>query len=127
VLDRPDGSGMWVYLTPAQQRAGVFPLGNDMRYLISPDGRTIKARRKLHNSILEMGPPRPDAEGKLAYGTHTAVIDDIVEDTDVFYVLLREPHVPEFVVTEAFVYNIGINGAIRLVGPRSEVLGDKKP
>jgi len=127
VLERPDGSGFWVYLTPAQQRAGVFPLGGDVRYLISPDGKTIKAKRALHNSILETAPSAAALGDKMVYGTHTAVLDDIVEDTDVFYVLLREPHVPEFVITDAFVYNIATNGAIRVVGRRSDVLGGRKP
>lgn len=121
VIERPDGL-LWVYLMPAQLRMDVYPLGGDVRYLFAADGRTVVTKRRLHNAIIEAGPP-PAGANRLAARTHTAVLDDIVEDTDVFHVLGREPSVPEYVVTESFVYVIAPNGAIR-VGRRSAVLGD---
>jgi hypothetical protein len=121
VLERPDG-GLWVYVVPAQTRVGVFPLGGDVRYQMSADGRTILAKRQLHNAILERSVPLA-AQGQLKAGTHTAVLDDIPEDTDVFHVLVREPGVPEYIVSDAFMYVIGTNGAIRYLGRREAILG----
>jgi hypothetical protein len=121
VLERPDG-GLWVYVMPAQTRVGIFPLGADVRYRISADGRTILAKRQLHNTILEHSAPVP-VQGQLKAGMHTAVLDDIPEDTDVFNVLVREPEVPEYIVSDAFMYVIGTNGAIRYLGHREAILG----
>src|SRR5208282_1897584 len=33
-----EGEGMYVYLYPAQIKAGVYPLGADVRYHVSADG-----------------------------------------------------------------------------------------
>ncbi|MEP6621190.1 MAG: hypothetical protein ABJE47_17830 [bacterium] len=123
ILERPSGQ-FWVYLMPAQLRSNVFPLGADVRYLVDRDGKTVLAKRRLHQSLIE-SIPRRDDKAQLVAGTHTAVLDDIPEDTDVFHVLVRQPQVPEFVVTDAFVYHIGLDGVIRVVGRSSELLGDK--
>lgn len=120
VLERPDGE-LYVYLVPAQVRAGVFPLGADVRYHFSRDGRRLIATRRLHNTIIEFamqgGKDAPVAS------THSAVLDDIPEDTDVFHVLVREPRVPEYIVSDAFVYRITPDGRIALLGRRQDVLG----
>jgi hypothetical protein len=50
-------------------------------------------------------------------GYHTAILDDIPEDTDVFHVLAREPKVPELVVTAKYVYRILIDGSIHYLMP----------
>lgn len=121
VLERPNGM-MWVYLMPAQLRAGVYPLGGDVRYLFPADGRAFVAKRRLHNAIIEAAPPPPSAD-RVAARTHTAVLDDIPEDTDVFHVLAREPSVPEYVVTESFIYVIAPNGSIQLAR-RNPASGD---
>jgi hypothetical protein len=121
VLERPDG-GLWVYVMPAQTRVGVFPLGGDVRYQVSADGRAILAKRQLHNTILEHSEPLA-TQGELKAGAHAAVLDDIPEDTDVFNVLVREPEVPEYIVSNAFMYVIGTNGAIRYLGRREAILG----
>jgi hypothetical protein len=122
VLERPNGL-LWVYLIPAQLRVGVYPLGADVRYLLAADGKSILARRQLHKELLERGgaPPRPDA--RLEAGMHAAVLDDIPEDTDVFHVLAREPAVPEYIITDAFIYRVETNGQIRFGGRRKDVLG----
>lgn len=115
ILPAPDGN-WWVYLVPAPTVAGVWPLGGDVRYLISPEGNAILERRRLHNAIIEFRAPPERADGsKLEAGTHTAVLDDIPEDTDVFFVLTRTPRIPEYVVTEPFVYRIETDGVIHLV------------
>ncbi|MCY7347483.1 MAG: hypothetical protein LH614_14865, partial [Pyrinomonadaceae bacterium] len=43
-------------------------------------------------------------------GYHTAILDDVPEDTDVFHVLAREPKIPELVVTSKYVYRVAEDG-----------------
>jgi hypothetical protein len=100
---------LYVYLVPAQTKVGVFPLGGDVRYLISADGQKIVEKRQLHKSIIEFSVP----EGmKPEMGYHTAILDDVPEDTDVFHVLAREPKIAELVVTNKYVYRIAEDGTI---------------
>ena len=116
VLPRPDGK-WWVYLLPAQTISGVFPLGADTRYVVSADGRTILERRRLHNSVIEFrAPPAPQPGAKMEAGTHTAVVADIPEDTDVLHVLVRTPRIPEYVMTDRFIYRIDPDGRINFLG-----------
>jgi hypothetical protein len=56
--------------------------------------------------------------GNIEAGTHTAILDNIPEDTDVFHVLTRRPSVPEYVMTDAFLYSISPKGNIRIVSSR---------
>lgn len=115
-LPRPDGK-WWVYLLPAQTASGVFPLGADSRYLVSADGRTILERRRLHNSVIEFrAPPPPQPGAKMEAGSHTAVVAEIPEDTDVLHVLVRTPRIPEFVMTDHFIYRIDPDGRINFLG-----------
>ena len=110
----PAKSGqMYVYVVPAQTKHGVYPLGGDARYLVSQDGSKIIEKRQLHKSIIEFATP-PDAQ-KVEAGYHTAVLDDIPEDTDVFHVLARKPAVPEWIATKQYVYRIEPNGTINYV------------
>jgi hypothetical protein len=104
---------VYVYVIPAQTETGVYPLGGDTRYLISQDGSKIVEKRRLHVSILEVRTPASD--GNLQGGFHTAVLDDIPEDTDVFNVLSRKPSVPEWVATKRYVYRIEADGTINYV------------
>jgi len=103
--------GDWfVYVVPAPTQPGVFPLGGDARYRVSRDGRTVIARRRLHNTILEYGATRH--EGKLEAGYHTAILDDRPEDTDVFHVLSRVPKVPEYIVSKSYFFRVDLDGRI---------------
>jgi hypothetical protein len=108
----------WVYVYPAPTVLGVWPLGADTRYLISADGRTILEKRRLHNSVIEFSarslPPEPGST--IHSGMHTAVLAEIPEDTDVFHVLTRTPRVPEYVMTDHFVYRIDTDGKINFLG-----------
>lgn len=114
--------GQWlVYAMPAQTRSDVWPLGGDVRYLIATDGRTVVTKRRMHQQILEVA--RPAGGATPVAQTHTAVLDDIPEDSDVFHVLVREPRVPELIVTNAFIYRVEPDGTIRLVGRREAILG----
>jgi hypothetical protein len=121
VLERADHT-LWVYLMPAQVKADVYPLGADARYLVQADGRAIIAKRLLHTTLIEFAPAIAGA-GKIQASTHTAALDDIPEDTDVYHVLTREPKVPEYVVTDEFLYAVYPTGEIRLVGRTRDVLG----
>lgn len=113
----------WVYMYPASTQPGVWPLGGDARFLVSADGHTIRARRRLHNGIIEYA-AKPGQ--KLEAYTHTAVLDDVPEDTDVLAALSRTPRAPEYVITDAYVYRIDVDGTIRLMGSRKAILGDRQ-
>ena len=119
----PAGNGEWfVYLVPAQTRPGIFPLGGDVRYRVSSDGRNIKAKRRLHNTILEFATPKAPGSSVLTAKMHTAVLDNVPEDTDVFHVLAREPKVPEDVATDTFIYRIDVSGKVVAFGLTKDVI-----
>jgi hypothetical protein len=113
VLPADDGK-FFVYLTPAQTELGVFPLGGDTRFVISSDGTKVLETRQLHKAIIEFAVPK---DVKPETGYHTAILDDMPEDTDVFHVLAREPKLPELVVTQKFVYQIAADGTIKYLMP----------
>jgi len=102
--------GMYVYLYPAQVKAGVYPLGADVRYRISPDGTKITEKRQMHKTIIESVPTRTDMTVKVGYHTH--VLSDLPEDTDVLLVLTRRPRVPEIVVAGTYMFTIDVSGRI---------------
>lgn len=111
VLPAPEEQ-LYVYLYPAQTEARVYPLGGDARYLVSANGQKILERRQMHKTIIET---RPSSKGKkLVAGFHTHVLSDVPEDTDVFHVLTQDPPVPEMVGTADFVYQIMVDGTIRI-------------
>lgn len=115
-LPAPNGQ-IWVYVFPAQTKANSWPLGGDTRYLLSSDGGRIIATRQLHKSILDFAAP-PDG-AKPAAGYHSAILDDVPEDTDVSYVLSRRPSIPEYVLTKKFGYMIKPDGSISYIGTRA--------
>jgi hypothetical protein len=104
---------IYVYLVPAQTKEGVYPLGGDTRYLVSQDGSKIVEKRQLHISIIEFATP-PELQ-KVEAGYHTAVLDDIPEDTDVLHVISRKPSVAEWVATKQYVFRIEPDGTINYV------------
>ncbi len=108
----------WVYLMPAPTEVGVWPLGGDVRYLISNDGKEIRETRRLHRGIIDAGPPT--GEGAAVGGYHTHVLSNVPEDTDVFFVLTREPRVPEYVLAMDFMYKIETNGVARYLMTHEE-------
>ena len=103
---------MYVYIYPAQTKKGIYPLGGDVRYLISADVSAILEKRQLHKSILEIDPPRIPPGAKAEGGYHTHVLSDVPEDTDVFYVLTRKPLGSEFIGAGKRVYKIEPDGTI---------------
>ncbi len=112
--------GLWVYVIPAQTEGEVFPLGGDVRYLISKDGTKIVERRQLHNTIIEFRKPPQLEEAKVSF--HTAVLDDVPEDTDVFHVLVRTPRVPELVASKKYMYQIAVDGTITFLGKTDDII-----
>jgi hypothetical protein len=111
----------WVYFVPAATKPGVWPLGGDVRYLVSEAGTRIQSKRQLHKSIIENEPPK-DPDNRQVAGIHTHVLDDVPEDTDVFHVQARKPSVPEMIVTKQFVFQVDPDGAIKYVGKSEDVL-----
>jgi hypothetical protein len=105
---------LYVYVIPAQTKAGIYPLGGDVRYLISSNGNTIVEKRHLHKTIMENNPSSIPKGATPAGGVHTHVLSDVPEDTDVFYVLTRKPSIPEMVGTKnKKLYEISVDGTIR--------------
>ena len=102
---------LYVYLYPAQTIARVYPMGGDVRYLMSADGTKILDKRQMHRSISETA-PQPGK--KTAAGFHTHVLSDLPEDTDVFHVLTQDPPLPEFVRTPHFTYKVSADGTIQI-------------
>jgi hypothetical protein len=116
----PAGSEqMYVYIYPAQTVPNIYPLGGDMRYLVTANGNKIVESRRMHKSILEN--PPPPAGQSAVMGFHSAVMADIPEDTDVFHVLVRKPSIPEMIATERFAYRIEHDGSIKYLGTAEEV------
>ncbi|HXN97982.1 MAG TPA: hypothetical protein VN881_02850 [Candidatus Acidoferrales bacterium] len=107
----PLSSGqMYVYVLPAQTKTDIYPLGGDVRYLMSADGATIVETRQLHKTILENKPP--DKSAKRVAGFHTHALTDVPEDTDVFHVLRQKPPLPEYVGTKSGIYVVQTDGTI---------------
>jgi len=105
---------LYVYVIPAQTRSGIYPLGGDVRYLITPDGGTIIEKRQLHEGIMESNPISIPKGSTAAGGYHTHILSDVPEDMDVFYVLTRRPSIPEAIGTpNKKVYEISVDGTIR--------------
>jgi hypothetical protein len=113
VLPAP-GSQLYVYVVPAQTENGVYPLGADVRYMVSPDGGTIVEKRQLHKGIIPSGGPVPPG-ATVVGGSHSHVLSNVPEDTDVFYVLTRKPSMPEYIGTQIAIYEVRPDGTIRVV------------
>jgi hypothetical protein len=100
-----------VYLYPAPLKANSYPLGGDVRYLISGDGKQILQKSVLHKTIIEVSAAKAK---KGVASSHTHVLSDFPEDTDVLHVLQQDPPSPEMVATPHFVYEISADGTIRI-------------
>jgi hypothetical protein len=110
-----DSGQLYVYVLPAQTVAGVYPLGGDTRFLVAADSSKIVETRQLHKAILELKPSDVPAGATPAGGTHSHVLTDTPEDTDVFHVLRQEHPLPEFIGTRTGVYKVETNGTIKRI------------
>jgi hypothetical protein len=113
ILPAPS-SQLYVYVVPAQTKTGIFPLGGDVRYLMTADGGAIVEKRQLHRSIIEVDPRSIPKGATNVAGYHTHILSDVPEDTDVFHVLARQPQRPEAIVAGSKkMYEISVDGTIR--------------
>ena len=114
VIPAPDGR-LYVYLEPGQTDSdgNYFPLGADVRSLVSADGKSIVETRQMHKSII----PKADvpAGTKIEAGYHTHVLSEIPEDSDVYVVLSRKPAIPEYVGSQTAIYVVNTDGSIQFV------------
>ena len=112
-----ENSQLYVYFLPAQTTDGVYPLGADVRYLASQDGNAILEKRQMHKTILEFDAKNmPKNATKIESGYHTHVLSNLPEDSDVFYVLSRNPLIPEYVGSpDKHIYVIQVDGSIERV------------
>ncbi len=104
VLPAPNGL-LYVYVLPAQTKDGVYPLGGDERYTVSPNGEKIVEDHRMHQAVLDFDTHNPNV-AKIAAGYHVHVLSEVPEDSDVFFVLSRRPAVPEY---------LGANGKMLFV------------
>ncbi len=116
----------WVYLSPAPTQVGVWPLGGDVRYSISTGGTEIRETRTLHKTIIE-NPPPSSTDKAIVASLHTHILSDTPEDTDVFQVLIRQPSIPDYVLTPHFMYKVETNGVVHFMMTREEFQKKKKP
>jgi hypothetical protein len=71
-------------------------------------GLTRIEKRQMHKTIIEFS-----MKENVEAGFHTAVMDQIPEDTDVSHVLTRKPSVPQWIATKLSVYRIETDVRIR--------------
>jgi hypothetical protein len=110
ILQAPGGN-LYVYFYPGQTKDTIWPLGGDVRYTISADGKQIIEKRLLHKTILDIE-YKPEAH--LEAGFHSHILSDLPEDTDVLYVLNRQPLIPEYIGTEKKLYVVNTDGTIEV-------------
>jgi hypothetical protein len=79
---------LWVYLFRAPTKPKVWPLGGDVRYLMSGDGTKVIEKRQLHKAVIENEPPKKEGFQPVA-GMHVHILSDTPEDTDVFHSLQK--------------------------------------
>jgi len=107
-----ESNQMYVYIYPAQSIKGAFLYGGDVRYRVSADGSAIVEKHQMHKAVFELkgnlGPGKTVTDG-----WHVHVLSDVPEDTDVFYVLVRKPSIPEFIGAGKHVYQVQVDGTIR--------------
>ena len=111
----------YVYVLPAQTDANVFPIGGDVRYTVSQDGKTIIETRQMHMSVNEFQ-GAPPGRGAPAAMVRTAVLDDVPEDSDVFFALAFKPATPQFLITKNFVYAVTPDGNAQFVAKAADFL-----
>jgi hypothetical protein len=114
----PNEKGEWlVYLVPSADAASAWPVGDDVRYRISADGRRVLETHRMHAGMVV-------ADGtRLTAGKPRKTLHDLPEDSDVFHVLMSRPASPEIVATSRYRYAIGVDGSIKLLSGKETVVG----
>jgi hypothetical protein len=108
VLPAPGGN-LYVYLYPGQVKDTIWPLGGDVRFTMSADGKQIIETRQLHKAILDME-SKPEEHAVAGYHVH--ILSDVPEDTDVLYVLNRKPAMPEYIGAGKHIFVVDTGGTI---------------
>ena len=103
-----ENRSFFVYILPAQTVEDVYPMGGDVRYLVSSDGLHIIAKRRMHQDIINI-----TVNETTPFSLHTHILSDSAEDSDVFNVLTRHPRIPEYIATCDFSYVISSQGSIQ--------------
>jgi len=103
-----------VYIYPAASGDGVWPIGGDMRFRVSADGRVITESRRLHESVRQYS-VRTARSASRPWEGQPFVSGDTPEDTDVFHILQRRPALPELLRAGRFRYRVDVDGSIRLL------------
>ena len=120
----PNENGEWlVYLTPSADAANVWPLGDDVRYRVSADGRRVLETHRMHVGMMEADRGGPTGDARLVAKGAGKALRDLPEDSDVFHVLMNRPAAAEVVVTPHHQYRIGVDGSIRLLQGKETVVG----
>lgn len=109
-----DKGNFYVYILPAQTDEGVYPIGGDMRYLISPDGIDVVGKRRMHQDIINS-----TIRETATFSLHTHILSDTPEDSDVFDVLTRRPLIPEYIFTCNFTYMVIPEASVQVVEPKA--------
>lgn len=127
----PAKSGqLYVYIYPASTETGVYLIGGDRRYLVSPDGLTIQETRQLHKSIIEYKDFSKSGKAKEGWkaelGVHNHILDDVPEDTDVLLAMTRKPSTPEMIITWEYTYRVNPDGTIKYEGESAKMFGKKE-
>lgn len=112
----------FVYVYPGTNKPGTYLLGGDVRYLVSGTDGKILVTKQLHRGVTEYPSQDLPKGSEPVSGMHSAIMDDVPEDTDVLHVLLRRPQLPEYVLTEHWLYQVNEDGSIRFVSeaPQNE-------
>ena len=103
------GGNLFIYIYPGQTKENVWPLGGDVRYTISADGKQIVEKRQLHKGIMDM--EYKPGSGAVS-GVHTHILSEVPEDTDVLYVLTRKPSIPEYIGAQTQKFVVNTDGTI---------------
>lgn len=118
-----DNGDWWVYLTPARDFSGVSSFGDDVRFRISADADRIIETRRMHKGMVASDRGARAGTAHLAASSHKTSLRDEPEDSDVYFVLSRQPQVPEVVQTKHFRYLVDLDGSIKLLQGHETVVG----
>jgi hypothetical protein len=99
-----------VYFIPAQVSPNIYPLGGDAKFLVSATQAKVISTTILHRGILSI--PASSDSAKIAMSYHNAVVTTCPVETDVFFVLHRQPPAPHRVFTMDFDFLISTKGDI---------------
>ena len=120
----PNEKGEWlVYLTPSADAANVWPLGDDVRYRVSGDGRRVLETHRMHVGMMEANRGAASGDARLVAKGAGKPLRDLPEDSDVFHVLMNRPAAAEVVVTPHHRYRIDVDGSISLLQGKETVVG----